>query len=85
ERWIGSARRECLDRLLIFRRRQLDRVVRVYVRHYNERRPHRALDLQAPDPRTKPSTRGDPTASPTAIRRRDLLGGLIHEYEAAAA
>ena len=85
ERWIGSARRECLDQLLIVSRSQLDRVVRVYVRHYNERRPHRALDLQAPDPRTNPSTRGDPTAPPTAIRRRDLLGGLIHEYEAAAA
>jgi putative transposase len=86
ERWIGSVRRECLDRLLIFSRRQLDHVLRIYVRHYNEHRPHRALDLQAPDPPlTMPSTRGDPAASATAIRRRDLLGGLIHEYEAAAA
>src|SRR5712691_5713831 len=49
ERWVGSARRECLDRLLIFSRRQLDHVLRVYIRHYNEHRPHRALDLQAPD------------------------------------
>jgi transposase InsO family protein len=86
ERWFGSARRECLDWLLIFNRRQLERVLRVYVRHYNERRPHRALDLQAPDPPlTMLSTRGDPAASATAIRRRDLLGGLIHEYEATAA
>jgi putative transposase len=83
ERWVGSARRECLDRLLIFNRRQLERVLRVYVRHYNERRPHRALDLEAPEPRTMPSTRGDPVSA--AVRRRDLLGGLIHEYEAAAA
>jgi putative transposase len=83
ERWVGSVRRECLDRLLIFSRRQLDRVLRVYVRHYNARRPHRALDLQAPDPLRMPSTRGDPAS--TAVRRRDLLGGLIHEYEAAAA
>src|SRR5262249_9327721 len=45
ERWIGSARRECLDRLLVVGRRQLEHVLRVYVRHYNERRPHRALDL----------------------------------------
>jgi hypothetical protein len=45
ERWVGSARRECLDRLLIFNRRQLERVLCVYVRHYNEQRPHRALDL----------------------------------------
>jgi len=85
ERWVGSVRRECLDRLLILNRRQLDRVLRVYVRHYNERRPHRALDLQAPDPRTMPSTRGQPARSAMAPRRRDLLGGLIHEYEAAAA
>jgi putative transposase len=86
ERWVGSARRECLDRLLIFNRRQLERVLRVYVRHYNERRPHRALDLQAPDPPRMPPAVGDPAASTMAtIRRRDLLGGLIHEYEAAAA
>jgi len=61
---------------------QLERVLCVYVRHYNEQRPHRALDLSAPNPRAIASTRGDPM--PTAVRRRDLLGGLIHEYEAAA-
>jgi transposase InsO family protein len=85
ERWVGSVRRECLDRLLIFSRRQLDHVLRVYVRHYNEHRPHRALDLQAPDPLRMVSTVGDPAGSAMAIRRRDLLGGLIHEYGAAAA
>jgi transposase InsO family protein len=83
ERWVGSARRECLDRLLIFSRRQLERVLRIYVRHYNQERPHRALNLQAPDPTTMPSTRADPAS--TTVRRRDLLGGLIHEYEAVAA
>jgi putative transposase len=85
ERWVGSVRRECLDRLLIFSRRQLDRILRVYVRHDNEQRPHRALDLRAPDPDADPSTAGVPTRPVTTIRRRDLLGGLIHEYEAAAA
>jgi putative transposase len=85
ERWVGSVRRECLDRLLIFNRRQLQRVLRVYIGHYNERRSHRALDLQAPDPCTMPSTRGQPAGSATAIRRQDLLGGLIHEYEPVAA
>jgi transposase InsO family protein len=83
ERWVGSARRECLDRILIFNRRQLERVLNIYIRHYNERRPHRALDLQTPDPSRRASTHGEPT--PTAIRRRDLLGRLIHEYEAIAA
>jgi putative transposase len=86
ERWVGSIRRECLDRLLIFNRRQLEHVLRAYVRHYNTQRPHRALDLRPPDRpiQTSPtvSSRGSAT---TAIRRRDLLGGLIHEYEAVAA
>src|SRR5262249_3129596 len=50
ERWVGSVRRECLDRLLILGRRQLEHVLRVYVRYYNDSRPHRALDLQPPDP-----------------------------------
>jgi putative transposase len=82
ERWIGTARRECLDRLLIFSRRQLEHVLRVYVRHYNEYRPHRARDLHAPVPIAK---RADPVAPAMAIRRRELLGGLIHEYDAVAA
>jgi putative transposase len=82
ERWIGSVRRECLDRLLIFSRLQLEHVLRVNVRHYNGQRPHRALKLHAPD--MKSSTRRR-TAASAEIHRRDLLGGLIHEYEAAAA
>jgi putative transposase len=49
ERWVGSVRSECLDRLLIFGRRQLEHVLRVYIRHFNEQRPHRALDLRPPD------------------------------------
>jgi putative transposase len=47
ERWIGSVRRECLDRVLILGRGQLEHVLRVYVRHHNSQRPHRSLDLQA--------------------------------------
>jgi transposase InsO family protein len=85
ERWVGTLRRECLDRLLIFNRRQLERILRVYVRHYNKQRPHRALVLQPPDQPTAPSTRDQLPGSAAAIRRRDVLGGLIHEYEAAAA
>ena len=85
ERFVRTARTECLDWLLIVGPRHLDRVLRVYVRHYNEQRPHRALDLQAPDQGSTPSVRGRPAGSAIAPRRRDLLGGLIHEYEAAAA
>jgi putative transposase len=85
ERWFGTVRRECLDRLLIFDRRQLERILHVYVRHYNQQRPHQALALQAPEPSPMPSPRGEPIRAAIAIRRRALLGGLIHEYEAAAA
>jgi hypothetical protein len=82
ERRVGTVRRECLDRLVILSRRQLEHVLRVHVRHHNSQRPRRALELQAPD--TKPAKRGQ-TAAPAALYRRDLLGGLIHEYEAVAA
>ncbi len=86
ERWVGSVRRECLDRLLIISRRQLEHVLRVYVRHYNRGRPHRALDLQPPDPTAVASSaRGDPPAPLPGVHRLDLLGGLIHEYELAPA
>jgi transposase InsO family protein len=85
ERWVGSVRRECLDRLLIFGRRQLEHVLRVYVKHYNRRRPHRALDLKPPDTGPSSSVAGGLQPQALHVHRRDLLGGLIHEYELAAA
>lgn len=84
ERWIGTVRRECLDRILIFSRRQLAHVLRVYTRHYNEHRPHRALSLRPPDPAGVPAARRDPSQLAASVQRRELLGGLLHEYEAAA-
>jgi hypothetical protein len=79
ERWVGSLRRECLDWTLIFGRRQLEQVVRTYIAHHNEHRPHRSLDQRPPQP--PPSER----PLPDAIRRRDRLGGLLHEYYPTAA
>jgi putative transposase len=83
ERWVGSVRRECLDRLLIISRRQLEHVLRVSTRHYNQHRPHRALALRPPE-----QADGNPTPlraqAYSQLNRRDLLGGLIHEYERAA-
>jgi transposase InsO family protein len=78
ERWIRTLRADCLDRILVLGRRHLERVLRIYRQHYNEHRPHRALRLLPPNGR-------DPTPSnaTSRLRRRDLLGGLIHEYEAA--
>jgi putative transposase len=84
ERWVGSVRRECLDRLLIFGRRQLEHVLRVYIRHFNQQRPHRALDLQPPDRGSGTDPSSTATLYTPQVRRRDLLGGLLHEYEAAA-
>jgi transposase InsO family protein len=85
ERWVGSVRRECLDRMLIVGRHQLEHVLRVYIRHYNRARPHRALDLHAPDSAIAPLLQPVTTPHPQQFKRHDLLGGLIHEYELAAA
>lgn len=85
ERWVGSVRRECLDRLLIVGRRQLEHVLRVYVRHYNRQRPHRALDLEPPDWSARARVRAMSKPQGLQVSRRDLLGGLIHEYDSAAA
>jgi transposase InsO family protein len=86
ERWVGSVRRECLDRLLIVGGRQLEHVLRVYIRHHNRGRPHRALDLRPPDTIcARSSVQAELNPHDLRVRRRDLLGGLIHEYERAAA
>lgn len=87
ERWVGSVRRECLDRMLIVGRRQLEYVLRVYIRHYNQRRPHRSLDLRPPDPSAcSPLIAASISMPPSPqVVRRDLLGGVIHEYGLAAA
>jgi transposase InsO family protein len=81
ERWVRTVRRECLDWTLVFGRRHLERVLREYVAHYNARRPHRGLDLRVPDPPSDPPALA---STPPGVRRRDILGGLIHEYELAA-
>jgi putative transposase len=81
ERWVGSLRRECLDRILVLGRRQLEQVVRTYISHHNEHRPHRSLEQRPPLATSPPA--GQPP--PSAIRRRDRLGGLLHEYHAIAA
>ena len=76
ERWVGTVRREVLDRMLIFGRRQLEMVLASYVAHYDEHRPHRALG------QALPLTAVSLTTPPADMRvvRVDRLGGLIHEY-----
>jgi putative transposase len=81
ERWVGSIRRECLDRILIVSRRQLQTVLREYVAYYNTHRPHRSLAQQPPLVKTAPIPAAD---HEWRVRRRDRLAGLLHEYELAA-
>jgi len=83
ERFVRTVRSECLDRLLILNDQHLERVLDVFVEHYNGHRPHRALALTPPRP-TRP-----PVARPTEwgearVQRRDRLGGVVHEYVLAA-
>ena len=80
ERWIASARRECTDRILITGRRHLHHVLSEYVDHYNTHRPHRTLSQRPPDGKTPTATADDNIR----VRRRDRLGGLIHEYSQVA-
>jgi putative transposase len=76
ERWISSARRGCLDRMLITGGRHLRLVLREYAGHYNVHRPHRTRCQRPPAGRERP-----PAMSPNArVVRRDRLGGLIHQH-----
>ena len=80
ERWVGTARRECTDHLLILGRRHLEAVLRGYVAHYNCERPHRGLQPIPPSPRPRA-----PLVGPSVVWRKDVLGGLVHEYHRVAA
>jgi putative transposase len=77
ERWVGTVRREALDRMLIFGRQQLESVLAEYAHHYNVHRPHRALGQEPPLLRGEAAAVAEPAGR---VVRRDRLGGLIHEY-----
>ena len=79
ERWVGTVRRECTDRMLIVGERHLATVLAEYTSHYNDHRPHRSLGQRPPNP---PPHIVDLAAA--RIKRRPILGGLINEYSQAA-
>jgi transposase InsO family protein len=83
ERFVRTVRTECLDWLLILNHQRLERVLEVFVDHYNGHRPHRALSLAPPATRragaVSVSSFGD-----ARISRRDRLGGVVHEYSLVA-
>jgi putative transposase len=78
ERWIRSARAECLDHLLIASEAHLRRVLAEYVTYYNLARPHQGLEQRCPVALATPARDGP-------VRRRDRLGGLLHDYYREAA
>jgi putative transposase len=80
ERWVGTVRRELLDRMLIFGRHHLRSVMREYVDHYNSHRPHRSLGQTPPIGPAQPPM----VVVGARVVRRDRLGGLIGEYSQAA-
>jgi transposase InsO family protein len=81
ERFVRTVRAECLDRIFLLNERHLESVLRTYLNHYNQERPHRGLDLRIPEGGPPVSVAG----ATGSIVRRDRLGGLIHEYHRKAA
>jgi transposase InsO family protein len=74
ERLVGSIRRECLDRVIVFHERQLSQILQSYFQYYHKVRPHRGLSHDSPIPRLVESPdRGDVIEMP-------LVGGLHHHY-----
>jgi transposase InsO family protein len=77
ERFVRTVREDCLDHPLVYSKRHVESVLADYVRHYNEARPHRGRKLATPLAHSAQSHTGE-------ICRRDILGGIIHEYDRAA-
>ncbi len=82
ERWVGTVRRECTDRLLIYGEGHLRGVLQSYGRHYNRYRPHRARDRRPPQPPHDPAPPSD--LDQVRLQRRQVLDGLINQYRRAA-
>ena len=81
ERWIGSIRRELLDRTIIWNQNQLEELVVDYIDHYNSHRPHRSLEQRPPRP-PAPSPGADPPQ--LQVIKSTRCHGLVNEYRNAA-
>ena len=79
ERWVGSVRRECLDRLLMTGEGHFPKVLGEYERNYNQHRPHRSRDRQPPQPAVAAAK-----LDRVRLKRKEVLNGLINEYRRAA-
>jgi transposase InsO family protein len=90
ERFLGSAKRECLDHLFILSERHLARVLKEYVEYFNHCRPHQGINQALPVPQI-PGTFPDKGEASTIqltesgkIIALPVLGGLHHSYQRAA-
>ena len=81
ERYLGSARRECLDQVLILGERHLRRVLREYTDYFNQERPHQGLRQQVPDAPAGGPTQRERIGSVLAL---PIVSGLHHAYQHAA-
>lgn len=81
DRWVGSRRRELLDRTSICNQRHLRTVLREYDDFYNTHRPHRTLNQATP---LRPGPDGLTDLDHFHFRRRDRAAGVIHEYRLVA-
>jgi putative transposase len=81
ERWIGTLRRELLDRTIIWNQHQLERLVIDYIEHYNTHRPHRSLHQRPPAPQHPLTAESQ---QPPHVIRSSRCDGLINEYRHAA-
>ncbi len=73
ERWVHSVREECLDKLLILSEGHLYRVLTTYIAYYTTARPHQGIDQQCP-------IRLESLARDGPVARRNILGGVLHDY-----
>jgi putative transposase len=81
ERFLGSVRRECLDHLLILQEKQLHRVLRAYVKYFNQARPHQGIRQQIPER----SARSVPVQHASGkVISFPILGGLHRDYRRSA-
>src|SRR5689334_6649325 len=78
ERWVRSGREEVLDKLLIMNQAHLQRVLTEYVAYFNQERPHQGIEQRCPIPIERGLRNG-------VVKRRDVLGGIIHNYDREAA
>jgi putative transposase len=86
ERLIGTVRRECLDWLVVLNERHLRSVLRQWVAHYNQGRPHASLGPGIPDVPLERLARLNGHQIPDGHRviAAPILAGLHHEYRLGA-